>query len=196
MAAAMTATHRRTLRVDCSIKSHPWHATLQGEVVSEGSIWAGVPAKPLGHRAAAEYRRAIDDLWAIRPAKLEEIPGYAPVDGANDPGTELSAPDDVVLNIDTSHDVSACDPLCAASPVSRTAPAIPCHPHQLGHLSLGLVSQAERGSLQNTKCSRCPPVPGTTVRSSAERLARWRRSYGMSKGVRQRGTLKIGHHQS
>ena len=91
---------------------------LQGEVVSEGSIWAGVPAKPLGHRAAAEYRRAIDDMWAIRPAKLEEL-GNAP--GAGDGGLELSAPDDVVLNIDTSHDVSVCYSLCIAFPSGVSA---------------------------------------------------------------------------
>jgi hypothetical protein len=108
MAAAMAATHRRRLRADCSIESHPWHAALQGEVVSEGSIWAGVPAKPLGHRAAAEYRRAIDNMWAIRPAKLEEL---EQVVDAGEVGVELCAPDDVVLNIDTSHDVSAQRPL-------------------------------------------------------------------------------------
>ena len=133
-AAAAAATHRRRLRVDCSIKSHPWHATLQGEVVSEGSIWAGVPAKPLGHRAAAEYRRAIDDMWAIRPAKLEEVLSHGPSDG--DAGLEMSAPNDVVLNIDTSHDVSACYPLCMASFIWVNKHALP---------SLQCVSEAMNG---------------------------------------------------
>ena len=154
-----------------------YDAALQGEVVSEGSIWAGVPAKPLGHRAAADYRRAIDDLWAIRPAKLEEL-GYAP--DAGDGGLELSAPDDVVLNIDTSHDVSICHSLCKASPsefLRLTYHSLP-PVYQFDDLPVNPISRAEDHC--RTQSAPAGPLPGTT---SPERRARWQPSHGMSKVV-------------
>lgn len=72
--------------------------SAQGEVVSEGAVWSGQPAKPLGHRAAADYRRAIDDNWWCRRPKppLSEA-AAGPGDDDDD--------DDIVMTLDTAHDV-------------------------------------------------------------------------------------------
>lgn len=60
-AAVRSMQQHRTAR-------HVWHGpaptqllmSLQGEVVSERTIWTGCPARPLGWKAAAAYRAAAD----------------------------------------------------------------------------------------------------------------------------------------
>lgn len=42
------------------------HRDSQGEVVGEGTVWTGCPAKPLGHRQTADFRCAIDENWWCR----------------------------------------------------------------------------------------------------------------------------------